>query len=262
MNIIVCIKQVPASSDVQIDPVTGVLIRDGNNTKMNPYDLYGIETALRIKEQTGAKVSTITMGPPSAKAVLNESMWMGCDEGTLISDRKFAGADVVATSYTISQGIRKVGKFDLIICGKQTTDGDTAQVGPEMAEYLKIPHVSYVDRIIEIKEQSIVVGFTMDKTVEIVEINFPCLITVDKGIYTPRLPSLKRANQLKDYEIRTLAFQDFMDQDEYHYGLKGSPTQVERMFSPSKNTDKIMITGTNEELSAKLYEKLKEIKAI
>jgi electron transfer flavoprotein beta subunit len=262
MNIIVCIKQVPASSDVLIDPNTGVLIRDGNNTKMNPYDLYGIETALRIKEQVGAKVSTITMGPPSAKAVLSESIWMGCDEGTLISDRKFAGADVVATAYTISQGIKKVGKFDLIICGKQTTDGDTAQVGPEMAEYLKIPHVAYVDRIIEVKERSIIVGFTMDKSVEIVEVNYPCLITVDKGIYTPRLPSLKRAVQFKDYIIPTLAFQDFIDQDEYHYGLKGSPTQVERMFSPSKNTDKLIITGNSEELTDQLFNKLKEIKAI
>jgi electron transfer flavoprotein beta subunit len=262
MNIIVCIKQVPASSDVLIDPNTGVLIRDGNNTKMNPYDLYGIETALRIKEQVGAKVSTITMGPPSSKAVLNESIWMGCDEGTLISDRKFAGADVVATSYTISQGIKKVGKFDLIICGKQTTDGDTAQVGPEMAEYLKIPHVAYVDRIIEVKEHSIIVGFTMDKSVEIVEVSYPCLITVDKGIYTPRLPSLKRAVLFKDYNIPTLTFQDFIDQDEYHYGLKGSPTQVERMFSPSKNTDKLIITGTSEELTEQLFNKLKEIKAI
>ena len=112
MNIVVCIKQVPASSDVKIDPVTGVLIRDGNNTKMNPYDLYGIETALQIKEKTKAVVKTITMGPPPAKAVLQESLWMGCDGGMLITDRKFGGADVVATAYTISQGIRKMGAFD------------------------------------------------------------------------------------------------------------------------------------------------------
>ena len=114
MNIVVCIKQVPASSDVKIDPVTGVLIRDGNNTKMNPYDLYGIETALRIKEQNGATIKTISMGPGPAKAVLEESLWMGCDEALLISDRKFGGADVVATAYTISQGIKKLGDFDLM----------------------------------------------------------------------------------------------------------------------------------------------------
>ena len=145
MKIVTCIKQVPASSNVKIDPVTGVLIRDGKNTKMNPYDLYALETALRIKEMVkDCKISTITMGPPSATEVLKESLWMGCDDAALLTDRKFAGADVVATSYTISQGIRALGEYDLIICGKQTTDGDTAQVGPEIAECLNIPHISYI----------------------------------------------------------------------------------------------------------------------
>ena len=147
MNIVVCIKQVPASSDVKIDPVTGVLIRDGNNTKMNPYDLYGLEMALRIKEQTGATVKTITMGPPPAKAVLEESIWMGCDDGVLITDRKFGGADVLATSYTLCSGIKAAGGYDLILTGKQTTDGDTAQVGAELAEHLGIPHVANVESI-------------------------------------------------------------------------------------------------------------------
>jgi len=234
MNIVTCIKQVPASSDVKVDPVTGVLIRDGNNTKMNPYDLYAIETALRIKEQTGAKVSTITMGPPSATTVLNESIWMGCDDASLLTDRKFAGADVVATSYTLSQGIKAMGDFDLIICGKQTTDGDTAQVGPEIAECLHIPHIAYVDKIIEVKEKSIVVSISMDKTVEIWEIQFPCLITVDKGIFTARLPSYKRSLEWAGYEIKQLTIKDMLDTDETHYGLKGSPTQVERMFPPTK----------------------------
>jgi len=262
MNIVVCIKQVPSSSDVLIDPVTGVLIRDGNNTKMNPYDLYALETALRIKESNHAKVATISMGPPSAKAVLMESLWMGCDDALLVSDRKFAGADVVATSYTLSQGIKKLGKFDLVICGKQTTDGDTAQVGPEIAEYLHIPHVAYVDRIIEIKAESIVVGFSMDKTVEICEVTYPCLITVEKGIYTPRLPSFKRGVSFRNHVIPTMTFSDLADQDETHYGLKGSPTQVERMFSPQRNTDKTMVRGSSDELSIALFEKLKEIKII
>jgi electron transfer flavoprotein beta subunit len=262
MKIVVCIKQVPGSSEVKIDPNTGVLIRDGNNTKMNPYDLYSLETALRLKEATGAVVKTITMGPPSAKAVLSESLWMGADDAMLISDRKFAGADVVATAYTISQGIRKLGDFDLLICGKQTTDGDTAQVGPELAEYLNIPHVAYVDRIVEVKEHSIVVGFTMDKTIETCEVQFPCLITVEKGIYTPRLPSYKRGKEFKTKEIQMLTFNDFIDQDEKHYGLKGSPTQVERMFAPTKNTDKVLLKGTAEELTVKLYSKLIERKII
>ncbi len=258
MNIVVCIKQVPASSDVKIDPVTGVLIRDGNNTKMNPYDLYGIETALQIKEKTKAVVKTITMGPPPAKAVLQESLWMGCDGGMLITDRKFGGADVVATAYTISQGIRKMGAFDLIICGKQTTDGDTAQVGPEMAEYLGIPHVSYVDEVIEVKEKSIVVKVTMDRTVEVLEVKFPCLITVDKGTLSPRLPSYKRGRNLQNVEIPMITFADVEDNDETHYGLKGSPTQVEKMFPPTRNTNKIVLEGTEEEQTKQLTDILKE----
>lgn len=262
MNIVVCIKQVPASSDVNIDPVTGVLIRDGNNTKMNPYDLYGLETALRIKELNNASVKTITMGPGSAKAVLEESLWMGCDEGLLITDRKFAGADVVATAYTISQGIRKMGPFDLIICGKQTTDGDTAQVGPEMAEYLGIPHAAYVEEVVEVKEHSIVVKASMDKYVETVEIEFPCLITVDKGTISPRLPSYKRSKMVKEDALKSITFVDIEDQDETHYGLKGSPTQVERMFPPKRNTDKVVLEGSNDEKVDQLTNILKEMKYI
>ena len=260
MKIVVCIKQVPASSNVQIDPVTGVLIRDGNNTKMNPYDLYALEVALRIKEQTGATVKTITMGPPPAKAVLEESVWMGCDDGVLITDRKFGGADVVATSYTISQGIRSMGEFDLIICGKQTTDGDTAQVGAEMAEALGIPHVCYVDKIVEVKEKSIVVRANMDKTLETMEIDYPCLITVDKGSVTPRLPSYKRSVAFKEHDYRFITFNDVPDQDETHYGLKGSPTQVERMFNPDRNTNKVVLKGTTDELASKVKDILKESK--
>jgi electron transfer flavoprotein beta subunit len=262
MKIIVCIKQVPGSSEVQIDPVTGNLIRDGKNAKMNPYDLFNLETALRIREEKGGTIKAITMGPPQAKAVLNEALWMGADDAMLLTDRKFGGADVVATSYTLSQGIRRLGEFDLIICGKQTTDGDTAQVGPEIAECLGIPHVAYVDRIIEIKDDSIVVGFTMDKTVEICEVKFPCLITVDKDIYTPRLPSYKRGKEVKDKEIQILTFTDMEDQNESNYGLKGSPTQVERMFAPEKNTDKILYEGTTEEVADKLYQTLVDRKLI
>ncbi|HHU21721.1 MAG TPA: electron transfer flavoprotein subunit beta/FixA family protein [Acholeplasma sp.] len=262
MKIIVCIKQVPASTEVEIDPITGNLIRDGRNAKMNPYDLYAIETALRIKEFNGAHVATISMGPPSALAVLNESLWMGCDDATIMTDRKFGGADVVATSYTLAEGIKLIGSADLIICGKQTTDGDTAQVGPEIAENLKIPHLSYVDKIIEIKEKSIVVQVDMDSTEEVWEIDYPCLITVNKGIFTPRLPSYKRGKLFKDYEIRQIHFSDMKDQNEAHYGLKGSPTQVERMFPPIKNTDKEIWEDTDKNLALKLSKKLKEMKVV
>lgn len=263
MNIVCCIKQVPASSNVEIDPVTGNLIRDGSNSKMNPYDLYALETALRFKEEKQAKVTTITMGPPSATKVLEESLWMGADEAYLLTDRKFAGADVVATAYTISGGIKKQGRYDLIICGKQTTDGDTAQVGPEIAENLHIPHIAYVDNIIEIKEESVVVSVTMDNTIEVWEIDYPCLITVDKGIFTPRLPSYKVGREVKKEQIKIFTLRDFEDQNEKHYGLTGSPTQVERMFPPSKNTDKVMWEDEKgQDLATKMFEKMKEIKVL
>lgn len=262
MKIIVCIKQVPGTTAVEIDPETGNLIRDAGNTKMNPYDLYAIETALRFKEEKGATITAVSMGPPQAADVLREALWMGCDDAVLLSDRKFAGADVVATSYTLSSGIKNIGDFHLIICGKQTTDGDTAQVGPETAEHLGIPHISYVDKIIRIKEKSVVVSVSMDKTTEEWEIDYPCLITVDKGIFTPRLPSYKRGRLFKNHSIKVLGFQDMLDQDENNYGLQGSPTRVERMFPPERMTDKELWKDTSDNLALKMYNKMKELKVI
>ena len=157
MNILVCVKQVPGSSNVEVDPVTGVLKRDGVASKMNPYDLYGIELALDLVEAHGGTVETITMGPPQAKSVILESICMGAVRGTVLSDRKFAGADVLATAYTLSQGVRAAGNFDLIICGKQTTDGDTAQVGPQVAEKLGLPQVTYAEEILEVREGALVI---------------------------------------------------------------------------------------------------------
>lgn len=147
MNIFVCIKQVPGTNKVDIDPVTGTLKRGGVDSKMNPYDLYALETALRLRERCGGKVSVVSMGPPQAETVIREAYAMGADEGVLLSDRRFGGADVLATSYALSQGVRRLGEFDLLLCGKQTTDGDTAQVGPELAEWLGIPSVSNVRKI-------------------------------------------------------------------------------------------------------------------
>lgn len=262
MNIIVCIKQVPGTSKVEVDPVTGVLKRDGIDSKMNPYDLYALETALKLREEKGGKVSVISMGPPQAMAVIKEAYMMGADEGTLISDRKFGGADVLATSYTLSQGVRKMGDADIIICGKQTTDGDTAQVGPEMAEYLGIPHVANVRKIVELREASIVVEMDMPDTVEVSEVQYPCLITVEKNIFEPRLPSYRKKLSTKDREINILSLKDLEDQDEKKYGLNGSPTQVERIFPPEVNNDRETWTGSSEEITHKLIGKLKALKFI
>ena len=159
MDILVCIKQVPASNKVEVDPVTGVLLRNGADSKMNPYDLYALETALKIREEVGGTISVISMGPPQAMTVIREAFAMGVDRGALLSDRRFGGADVLATSYTIAQGIKKMGDFDLILCGKQTTDGDTAQVGSEVSEWLNIPSVSNVKKISKVRLSVIICIF-------------------------------------------------------------------------------------------------------
>ena len=262
MNICVCIKQVPASNNVKIDPVNGTLVRDGNNTKMNPYDLYAIEIALKIKEIKDSQVKAITMGPPSATDILQEAVWMGCDDGYLLTDRKFAGADVVATAFTLSQGIKYMGKYDLIVCGKQTTDGDTAQVGAELAHFLGIPYVCYVDKILEVKDKSIIVRVNMEKTYETVEINLPCLITVEKSDESPRLPSYKRSVQYSDHQMHMVTFEKFFDSDESKYGLKGSPTQVERMFNPIKDNQKTLLKKEDGKYSNQIKEILKDRKFI
>lgn len=262
MDILVCIKQVPGTSKVEVDPVTGVLLRNGIDSKMNPYDLYALETALKIREQVGGTVKVISMGPPQAMEVIREAYMMGADDGLLLSDRKFGGADVLATAYTLSQGIRRMGNVDLIICGKQTTDGDTAQVGPEIAEYLGMPHIANVLKIDEIKDNSVIVEMDMPNTIELAEVKFPCLLTVEKDIYQPRLPSYRKKLATKDRKIEMLSFKDLEDQDVNHYGLNGSATQVERIFPPAVNTDKEMWNGTGEELGDKLTSKLKEMKFI
>ncbi len=262
MNILVCIKQVPDSNKVEVDPVTGVLKRNGVESKMNPYDLYAIEAALRIREEKGGKITALTMGPGQAASVIREAFAMGVDEGVLISDRKFGGADVLATSYTISQGIKLLGDFDLILCGKQTTDGDTAQVGPEVSEYLKIPSVSNVSRIVELSEESVIVEMDMTHDIEIAKITFPCLLSVDKDIFMPRLPSYLKKERTKDREIRVISLEQLEDQDEKHYGLNGSPTQVQRIFPPAVNSHREIWTGTQAELSEQLYNKLQELKFV
>ncbi|HAQ40363.1 MAG TPA: electron transfer flavoprotein subunit beta [Clostridiales bacterium] len=262
MNILVCIKQVPETNKVEVDPVTGVLKRNGVESKMNPYDLYAIETALRIREQKGGTVSVITMGPPQAESVVKEAFAMGADKGILISDRKFGGADVLATSYTISQGIKKSGIFDLILCGKQTTDGDTAQVGPEISEWLNVPSVSNVSRIVEVQETDIVIEMDMTHDLEVAKVGFPCLLAVDKDIFMPRLPSYIKRQETMNREVTIITFDDLDDRNELHYGLNGSPTQVQRIFPPSVNSQREMLKGTGTELTDKLLNKLRELKFV
>lgn len=262
MNILVCIKQVPASNKVEVDPVTGVLKRNGIESKMNPYDLFAIETALQLKEKNGGRVSVITMGPLQAETIIREAFAMGADEGAIISDRKFGGADVLATSYTIAQGIKRMGFFDLILCGKQTIDGDTAQVGPEISEWLQIPSVSNVKKIVDDDEKSITVEMDLPDELEVTKVHFPCLLAVDADILQPRLPSYVKKMETKDREIKVFSLQDMEDTDESHYGLNGSPTQVQRIFPPIENRYQEFYHGTSDELSEVLYQKVKELKFV
>lgn len=262
MEILVCIKQVPGTTQVEVDEKTGVLKRDGVASKMNPYDLYAIETALQLKETYGGTIHVVSMGPPQAESVIREAFMMGADKGALLSDRKFAGADVLATAYTLAQGIKKVCNPNLIICGKMTTDGDTAQVGPEIAEFLDIPHVANVCKIVEADEGTITLEMDMPHSIEVAEVEFPCLITVEKGIFQPRLPSFRRKMATQDYTVPYYGLQDMEDKDEKRYGLNGSPTQVKRIFPPESNTTQEIWEGTTDQIIVKFFEKLKEMKFV
>jgi electron transfer flavoprotein alpha/beta subunit len=190
MKIIVCIKQVPDTAEVRINPETNTLIRDGVPSIINPYDLHALEAAIKIKEEGSATVTALTMGPPQAEEALREAIAMGVDEGVLLTDRAFAGSDTWATAYTLYRAVETLG-FDVILCGKQAIDGDTAQVGPEMAEFLNIPHIAYVKKIEKIEDGSIVVQRLMGEGYDIVESALPVLMTVVRELNEPRLPSLK-----------------------------------------------------------------------
>lgn len=262
MNIFVCIKQVPGTNKVDIDPVTGTLKRGGVDSKMNPYDLYALETALRLRERCGGKVSVVSMGPPQAETVIREAYAMGADEGVLLSDRRFGGADVLATSYALSQGVRRLGEFDLLLCGKQTTDGDTAQVGPELAEWLGIPSVSNVRKILEIGEDGVSVEMDMPDDVERVRVRFPCLLTVDQDIFQPRLPSYVKKTESAGRPVEILTLDEMEDREETHYGLNGSPTQVQRIFPPAVNDRRELWKEEGETLSDRLYALLRDKKFV
>ena len=262
MKIVVCVKQVPDTQKVQVDPETGVLIRNGIDTKMNPYDLYALETALRIKEKTKAELHVISMGPDAAKAVLYEAMALGADEAWLMSDRRFAGADVLATSFTLSQGIMCIGDVDLIVCGKQTTDGDTAQVGPAIGEVLKMPHVSWVRKLVDADEKGITVQQEMMDSIADVHLSYPCLLTVEKGIFEPGLPSYLKMKEARGKEIHMLNMDSCKCKDAKRYGLSGSPTQVEKIFEPTYDLTSVVLNGNSDENAAALYEKLLELKVV
>ncbi|MDD5259830.1 MAG: electron transfer flavoprotein subunit beta/FixA family protein [bacterium] len=261
MNIIVCIKQVPGTTDVKISEKTNTLVREGVESIINPFDVYAIEEAIRIKEKIGGKVTILSMGPPQAKEAIKEAIAMGADDGILLSDRAFAGSDTWATSYTLSMGIKKISAYDLIICGKQAIDGDTAQVGPGIAESLGLPFVAYVRKIEEIKEGYIRCERMMEEGYEAIEMSLPALITVVKEINEPRLPSLKGMMRAKKAEITAWTAQD-LNAEPANIGLTGSPTQVVKIFSPPARPGGEMILGEIGEQAEKLVTRLRELKIV
>lgn len=256
MNIIICIKQVPETTEVRINPETNTLIREGVKSIINPFDMYAIEEGVRLKEKFGGKVTAVTMGPPQADAALKEAISLGVDEGILISDRAFAGSDTWATSYTLSEAIKKIGSFDLIICGKQASDGDTAQVGPGISSHLDIPQVTYVKKIEGINKKFMCVERMMEEGFEIIEAPLPALITVVKEINEPRLPSLKGMMRAKQAKI-TVWTQKELNLDSQKIGLCGSPTQVVKIFTPPQRAGGEMLAGEPQEIAEKLVGLLK-----
>jgi electron transfer flavoprotein alpha/beta subunit len=262
MNIVVFIKQVVATTNVKLDPETGTMIRDGVESILNPFDEYAVEEALRIKEKLGGKITVVTMGPPQAKAIIQRAIGMGVDEGILISDRAIAGSDTWATAYTLSQALKKIGEYQLVITGKQAVDGDTAQVGPEVAACLDLPMIAWVRKIEEITETSIRAQRLMEDGYDVLESPLPALISVVKEINEPRLESLKGKMKAKKYEPTVWGVADFPDFDVTQVGLKGSPTKVFKTFTPKRQYKGEMIAGDAAQAAASLVEKVKEMKIL
>jgi len=257
MNIVVCLKQVPGTTEVKIDPQTNTLIRQGIENIINPFDTYALEEGVRLKERHGGKVTAITMGPPQADAALREAVSLGADEVILLSDRAFAGADTWATAYTLSQAIRKIAQYDLIICGRQTIDGDTGQVGPEMAEMLDMPFIAYVSNIEEIRDKYLRVKRMVEEGHEVIEAALPAVITVAKEINVPRLPSLRGIMKSKSTAIQTWGIKE-LGIDAGKAGLAGSSTQVIKVFFPQRVHQAEMLAGNLEQQVEGLVERLKK----
>ncbi|MFP4466518.1 MAG: electron transfer flavoprotein subunit beta/FixA family protein [Candidatus Goldiibacteriota bacterium] len=258
MKIVVCVKQVPDTTDIKVDPETGTLKRETAGTVMNPFDMYAVEEGLRIKDKTGGTVTVVSMGPPMAKDMLKTAIAMGADEAILLTDKKLAGSDTWATSYAVAKLCEKAG-YDIVLFGKQAVDGDTAQVGPSVAEYLNIPQITWVKKIREINENALTAERLMEDGVDVVETPLPCVLTVVKEINEPRLESLKGKMRAKKYEVPQLTLED-IGGDEAMVGLKNSPTRVNKTWSPVRDVSgaEIIDGADAAEKADKLIGKMKE----
>jgi len=250
MKIIACVKQVPEITEVKIDPVTHTLVREGVPSILNPFDEFAVEEALRIREKHGGEVTVLTMGPPQAKEALVKCLAMGADRAILLTDRAFAGADTWATAYTLSLAIKRL-EYDVILCGKQAIDGDTAQVGPELAENLGIPQITFVKKVeVDEKARKVVAHRETEDGYEVVECRLPALLTAIKGLNEPRLPSLMGIMSASKKEIKTVTAADLAVKVE-ELGLKGSFTEVVEVFAPEPRQKGTIVTETEPDSAAK-----------
>ncbi len=256
MKIIVCAKQVPDTNEVKIDPVRGTLIREGVPSILNPDDANALEAALALKaDNPGSTVCVVSMGPPQASYMLRECLAMGADEAYLLSARAFGGADTCATSTTIAAGIKKIGDYDIIFAGRQAIDGDTAQVGPQTAQRLGLPVVSYVQKVVEVKDGKAIVHRQLEDGYEVIEVKTPCILTCVKELNTPRYMSVGGIVSAFEQEV-TIWDNNDVGLTPEECGLKASPTQVLRSFTPAPKGAGEMLSGTVQEVAAELVSKL------
>ncbi|OGO21442.1 MAG: electron transfer flavoprotein subunit beta [Chloroflexi bacterium RBG_16_50_9] len=261
MNVVVCLKQVPGTTEVKIDPQTNTLIRQGIKAIINPFDTYALEAGVRLREKHGGKVTVITMGPPQAEEALREAISLGADEAVLLSDSAFAGADTWATAYTLSKAIARLGPYNIIICGRQTIDGDTGQVGPELAELMDLPFVAYVSEITWLESGHIQVRRMVEEGYEFIDAPLPAVITVVKEINVPRLPSLRGLARSKSASIPIWNAQE-LGIDKGRVGLNGSCTRVIKVFFPQRICKVEKLEGDLKSQAANLIEKLKDARLI
>jgi electron transfer flavoprotein beta subunit len=256
---LVCIKQVPDTTEIRIDPVTNTLIRAGVPSIVNPFDAYALEIAARMKDEAGGRIVVLSMGPPQAEKALRECLSVGGDKAYLLSDRVFGGSDTLATSYILSQAIKTIeigeGRFDVIFCGKQAIDGDTAQVGPEIAEHLDYPQVTYVVRA-ALEDNELTVRREVEEGYEVLAVQRPCVITVTKTPFDPRYASIKSRIAASRAEISLLTSRE-VSLDVTRAGLKGSPTKVKKTFTPPARKNGLIIReGTYSASAKKLFDML------
>ena len=259
MNIIVCIKQVPSTNEVRLDPVTKTIIRDGRQSVINPFDTFAIEAGVQLKERYGGKVTALSMGIPATEVLLRDAMSRGVDESLLLTDRAFAGADTLATSYALSLGVERIGGADLIICGKMAIDGDTAQIGPELSAQLGLPCVTDVCEIKGIDNGVLRCVKQTSAGYREMEVKLPGLITVLKDINEPRFPSIAGIRYSLGAPFEACGAAD-VGADIDRSGLKGSPTSVVRSFAPERDHEAVKLTGSGEELAGQVLSIIEEVR--